>query len=163
MNRCVLMVTGSLIALNTASIAQADELKFRIVAHVTAVQSIDVGDVEGHALSVARQEGIAFLQDGSVASAILTAATTDYTKGAGTFVAYWRLTLNDGSTLFWRWNGPAKIEGTSTIFPEGPVTFISGTGQFAGAKVDGTMKAVRVAPLLVGAHLYGDVVLNVKK
>ena len=163
MNSRILMVIGSLIALNTASIAQADELKFRIVAHVTSAQSLDVGDVEGHALTVARQEGIAFLQDGSVGSAILTAATTDYTKGAGTFLAYWNLTLNDGSTLYWKWNGPAKVDGTLTIFPEGPVAVISGTGQFAGAKGDGTMKGIRVAPIAVGVHLIADVVLNVKK
>src|SRR6516164_2490675 len=108
MNRRIIMIVGSLIALNTASIALADELKFRIVAHVTSAQSLDVGDVEGHALSVARQEGIAFLQDGSVGSAILTAGISDYTKGAGTFVAYWKLTLADGSTLYWKWSGSAK-------------------------------------------------------
>jgi hypothetical protein len=144
MNRRILMVVGSLIALNTASIAQADELKFRIVSHVSSVQIANVGDVEGHALSVGRQEGLAFLQDGSVGAAILT-ATTDYTKGAGTFLAYWNLTLNDGSTLYWKWNGLAKVEGTSTISPESPVTIISGTGQFEGAKGDGTQKGVRVA------------------
>jgi hypothetical protein len=91
MNRRILMVIGALIALNGASIAQADEtLKFRIVSHVSSAQIDNVGDVEGHVLLVARQEGIAFLQDGSVAGAILT-ATSDYTKGAGTFVAYWTM------------------------------------------------------------------------
>jgi hypothetical protein len=95
MNRRILMVIGALIALNGASIAQADEaLKFRIVSHVSSAQIDNVGDVEGHVLLVARQEGIAFLQDGSVAGAILT-ATSDYTNGAGTFVAYWNLTLDD--------------------------------------------------------------------
>ena len=84
MNRRILIVIGSLITLSTASFAQADELKFRIVSHVTSAQSLDVGDVEGHVLAVARQEGIAFLQDGSVGSAILTAAIADYVKGAGT-------------------------------------------------------------------------------
>src|SRR4029077_274023 len=106
--------------------------------------------------------GLAFLQDGSVAGAILN-ATTDYTKGAGTFLAYWHLTLDDGSTLYWKWNGQAKVEGKTTTFPESPVTIISGTGKFEGAKGDGTQKGARVAPLAVGAHLYADVVLNVKK
>jgi hypothetical protein len=163
MNRRILMVIGALIALNGASIAQADEtLKFRIVSHVSSAQIDNVGDVEGHVLLVARQEGIAFLQDGSVAGAILT-ATSDYTNGAGTFVAYWNLTLDDGSTIYWRWNGVANVEGKKTIFPESPVTIISGTGRFEGAKGDGTQKGARVAPIAVGVHLYADVVLNVKK
>jgi hypothetical protein len=163
MNRRILMVIGALIALNGASIAQADEtLKFRIVAHVSSIQTLDVGDVEGHVLLVARQEGLAFLQDGSVAGAILT-ATSDYTKGAGTFSAYWNLTLDDGSKIYWLWNGLAKVEGKTTIFPESPVTIITGTGRFEGAKGDGTQKGARVAPIAVGVHLYADVVLNVKK
>src|SRR5580700_1116919 len=85
MNRRILIVIGALTALNGASIAQADQtLKFRIVSHVSSVQIDNVGDVEGHVLLVARQDGIAFLEDGSVVAAILT-ATSDYTKGAGTF------------------------------------------------------------------------------
>jgi hypothetical protein len=163
MNHRILMVIGGLIALNGASIARADEvLKFRIVSHIASVQIANVGDVEGHALSVGRQEGLAFLSDGSVGAAVLT-ATTDYTKGAGTFLAYWNLTLDDGSTIWWKWPGLAEVEGTTTTFPEGPVTIISGTGKFEGAKGDGTQKGVRVAPLAVGVHLYADVVLNVKK
>ena len=162
MNRFLLII-GTLIALTTASIAKADELKFRVVTHVTSSQSLDVGDVEGHALSVSRQDGIALMQDGSVAAASLTAALTDYSKGVGTFVAYWKVTLSDGSTLYWKWNGQALVAGSVTTFPENPITFISGTGQFAGATVSGTMKAMRVAPLAVGAHLIGDIVLTVKK
>lgn len=163
MIRRILIAVGSLIALHTASIVQAEELKLRIVAHVTSFQSLEVGDVEGHVLGVGRQEGIAFLQDGSVGSATLTAALTDFTKGEGTFVAYWKLTLTDGSTLFWKWSGPANVEGTTTNFPEGPIKFIKGTGKFAGANVAGTMRARRVAPLATGAHLIGDVVLEVNK
>jgi hypothetical protein len=49
------MVIGGLIALNTASIAQADEaLKFRIVTHVSSVQTLNVGDIDGHTMSVGR-------------------------------------------------------------------------------------------------------------
>jgi hypothetical protein len=165
MNRrsIITMMAVGVICFCASSIAQADEtLKFRIVSHVSSAQIDNVGDVEGHVLLVARQEGIAFLQDGSVAGAILT-ATSDYTNGAGTFVAYWNLTLDDGSTIYWRWNGVANVEGKKTIFPESPVTIISGTGQFAGAKGDGTQKGARVAPIAVGVHLYADVVLNVKK
>src|SRR6266446_5117751 len=109
------LIAVGVIGFCASSIARADEvLKFRIVSHIASVQIANVGDVEGHALSVARQEGLAFLSDGSVGAAVLT-ATTDYTKGAGTFLAYWNLALDDGSTLWWKWNGLAKVEGTSTI------------------------------------------------
>jgi hypothetical protein len=57
----------------------------------------------------------------------------------------------------------ANVKGKKTIFPESPVTIISGTGQFAGVKGDGTQKGARVAPITVGMHLYADVVPNVKK
>ena len=163
MKRRLLVIIGALIALNGASTVKADQtLKFRIVAHVASVQIDNVGDVEGHVLLVARQEGIAFLDDGSIAGATLT-ATSDYTKGAGTFLAYWNLTMNDGSTLYWKWPGTATVDGTTTTFPESPVTIVTGTGQFAGAKGDGTMKGIRVAAIAVGVHLIGDVVLNVRK
>src|SRR6266851_857953 len=55
--------------------ASDEVLKFRIVSHIASVQIANVGDVEGHALSVARQEGLAFLSDGSVGAAVLTATT----------------------------------------------------------------------------------------
>ena len=54
-------------------------------------------------------------------------------------------------------------EGTSTVFPEFPISVIRGTGRFEGATGDGTQTAVRVAPIAVGVHLIADVVLNVKK
>jgi hypothetical protein len=49
------------------------------------------------------------------------------------------------------------VEGTTTIFPESPGTIIIGTGQFEGAKGDGTQKGMRVAPVAVGVHLIADV------
>ena len=74
MNRrsIITMMAVGVIGFCASSIAKADEtLKFRIVSHVSSAQIDNVGDVEGHVLLVARQEGIAFLQDGSVAGAIL--------------------------------------------------------------------------------------------
>jgi hypothetical protein len=47
---------------------KADEtLKFRSIYHATSVQSQDVGDVDGHTLSVVRISGLASFPDGSVA------------------------------------------------------------------------------------------------
>jgi hypothetical protein len=150
-------------ALLTGDIARADELlKFRLVTHATSVQAQDVGDVDGHALGVARQSGLALFPDGAVGTTYFT-ATNDFTKGAGTFLAYYNLTLKDGSVLWFKTNGTAKPDGTTTIFPEAPVSVLRGTGRFEGAKGDGTLSGLRVTPLAVGADLYVDVSINLKR
>jgi hypothetical protein len=148
---------------STANNARADEvLKFRIVTHATSVQFQDVGDVDGHALGVARQSGLALFSDGSVGITYFT-ATNDFTKGAGTFLAYYNLTLKDGSVLWFKASGTAKPDGTTTIFPETSVSVLRGTGRFDGATGDGTLSGLRVTPLTVGADLYADVNINVRK
>jgi hypothetical protein len=145
------------------SMANADEvLKFRIVTHATSVQSLDVGDVDGHAQGLARQSGLAFFPDGSYATTYFT-ATNDFTKGAGTYLTYYNLTLRDGSVLWFTANGTAKPEGTTTIFPETRVSVLRGTGRFEGATGDGTLSGMRVTPLAVGADLFVDVNINLKK
>ena len=69
----------------------------------------------------------------------------------------------NGEWLDSKRGGPVDVEGATTNLPQGPITFIKGTGKFAGANIGGTMKASRVAPVATGAHLIGDVVLNVNK
>jgi hypothetical protein len=146
------------------SIARADEvLKFRIIAHATFIQSHEVGDVDGHTLGLAHYSGLASFADGSVGT-INTTATTDYIKGTGTVsVVYYNVTLKDGSTLWWRGSGPAKLEGATTIFPDAPLSVLRGSGRFEGAKGDGISNGARLTALAVGAELYLDVIINVKK
>ena len=45
------------------------------------------------------------------------------------------------------------IEGTTTVFPEFPISVLRGTGRFEGATGNGKQTAARVVPLQVGAHL----------
>jgi hypothetical protein len=145
------------------SIARADEvLRFRIFAHANAVQTEDVGDVDGHTMSLSRFAGLASFPDGSVGTINFT-ATTDYIKGSGTNFGYWKLTLKDGSILWYKLTGTAKTEGTTTIFPDAPIGVLGGTGRFEGAKGDGTSSGARLTPLAAGADLYVDAVINVKK
>jgi hypothetical protein len=157
-----LMAVG-LISSCAGSIARADEvLKLRAIMHATFIQSQEVGDVDGHALGLAHYSGLASFADGSVGTINFT-ATTDYVKGSGTNSAYYNLTLKDGSVLRYKATGAAKLEGTVTIFPEAPVSVLGGTGRFEGAKGDGTSIGARLTPLAVGAELYADHVINVKK
>jgi hypothetical protein len=71
--------------------------------------------------------------DGSVGTAHFT-FTSDYIKGAGTFLTYFNVALQDGSALWWKGTGQAKPEGATAIFPEFPVSVLHGTGRFEGAK-----------------------------
>jgi hypothetical protein len=163
MSRRTTYTLTALAALCVANTAKADEtLKFRAVLHANAVQTQEVGDVDGHTMSVGRYSGLALFPDGSVGTANFT-FTTDYIKGAGTFLTYYNVTLKDGSTIWYKGTGPARLEGTTTVFPEAPVTILRGTGRFEGAKGDGTGAGARLTPLATGAELYIDAVLNVKK
>lgn len=124
-----------------SNIARADEaLKFRIVMHATSNQTQDVGDVDGHTMSLSRFSGLALFPDGSVGTANFT-FTGDYIKGTGTFLTYFK----------------------ATIFPEFPISVLSGTGRFEGAKGDGSQTGERLTPLSSGAEMYANVVINLKK
>ena len=142
--------------------ARADEtLKFRMVTHVTSAQSHDVGDVEGHAVSLTRFSGLAFFPDGAVVTASFVAAT-DYTNGAGTFTLYPVLTFDDGSILRLKSVGTGTIDGTKTRFT-GTLTVLGGKGRFENARGDGALTGTRHTPLSVGADLVSDYVINFKK
>src|SRR5262249_8707868 len=102
-----------------------ETLNFRIVTHVTSVQSLDIGDVDGHAASLARFSGLAFFPDGTVC-AVSFASVSDYTKGAGSFTLYPIVTF-EGSSVFW-----IKSMGTGTI--DGEETRIHGAPTDAGSR-----------------------------
>jgi hypothetical protein len=158
------MMSAGVIGFCAGNIAKADEvLKFRIFTHAVSLQSLDVGNVDGHSMFLGHFAGLASFPDGSVGAAKFT-FTGDYTKGTGTFSTYFNITLKDGSTLWWKGAGQGKPDGTTTVFPEFPITVLSGTGKFEGAKGDGSQTGVRLTPMpSAGADVYADVVLNLKK
>jgi hypothetical protein len=162
-NRKVALATVTLSCLCATSSSWADEtLKYRQFTHATNVQTIDVGDVDGHLLGVNRQSGIASFPDGSVATAYFT-ALTDYVKGTGiALVVYTNVTFGDGSELWTKGTNTTVAEGNKSIF-KGTLTVIGGKGRYAGATGDGTFTGVRLAPLSTGADLYLDATINVKK
>jgi hypothetical protein len=153
--RSILTMTAvGVIGFCASSIARADEVvKFRMFMHATFAQSQEVGDVEGHTLSLAYYSGLALFSDGSVSPANFT-ATADYVKGAGTFSTYFSVSPKD-STLWIKVTGTAKPEGATTVFPEATVTVVGGSGRFEGAKGDGTfVGGVRLTPPAAGAELW---------
>jgi hypothetical protein len=138
--------------------AQAEDLEFRAVLHVTSAQSQDVGDVDGHVLSLVRASGIASFQDGSTATTYLI-AQADTTKGAGTNMSYSNLSFDDGSVLWYRTEGTATVDGNRTIY-KGMITVIGGKGRFAGAKGEGGFAGARPG---TGPDLFLDQMISVKK
>jgi hypothetical protein len=159
-----ILVLAASIGTAAPGLARADEtVKFRLVMHVTGVQTQEVPDVDGHTMSVIKFSGLASFPDGAVGTASLV-ATTDYIKGSGTFSNYVTVTSKDGSTITYKMtNAPAKPDGATTVFPEAPVTIVRGTGRWDGAKGDGSQSGARLTPLASGAELYADSVLNLKK
>jgi hypothetical protein len=138
--------------------ARAEDLECRAVVHVTSAQSQDVGDIDGHVLSLVRASGIASFQDGSTAATYLV-AQTDYIKGAGTATSYNNLTFDDGSVLWYKAAGTATVDGNRTIF-KGMITVIGGKGRFAGAKGEGGLNGARLG---TGPDLFLDQMISVRK
>jgi hypothetical protein len=145
-----------------AGAVDADEtLKSRTVMHSLNAQTIDVGDVDGHILGVARFSGIVSLPDGSTATSYFTGAF-EYTKGAGPVSTYMNVTYEDGSALWLKTMGTAAVDGTKTVF-KGTLNVLGGKGRYAGATGDGSFSGARTVPLAAGADLYLDLTVNVKK
>ena len=118
MNRrsALTMMAVGVVGFCASGLARADEvLKFRAIVHANSVQSQEVGDVDGHVLSIGRFSGLASFPDGSVGTTYFT-AETDYIKGSGTALVYHNLNLKDGSELWYKVTGTAKLEGTTTLF-----------------------------------------------
>jgi hypothetical protein len=164
MNRYAVLNLSSVALLGAlfSNPAQADEtLKFREAMHAVSVQSQEVGDVDGHVLSLVRFSGLAFLPDNSVGTTHFFGAT-DYTKGTGPYSAYHDLALSDGSVLWLKWVGTTTAVGANSRI-QGTLTVLGGKGRFEGAKGEGTINGERLVPLATGADLYLDLVINVKK
>src|SRR5262245_49785068 len=108
--RSILTLANELLCFGASSYARADEkMKFRTIVNATSVHSQDVGDVDGHLISVGRFQGLASFTDGTVGTTYFVFAT-DYIKGSGTFSTYNNLTLNDGSVLWYKLNGTTRVE-----------------------------------------------------
>jgi hypothetical protein len=157
-----LFVFSAITLLAVGAAAKADEtLKYRAVMHATSVQPQDVGDVDGHSLTLVRFSGITEFADGATGTGYFV-GIADYTKGNGKGFTYTNLTLDDGSVLWFTQDQKTRVDGTKSIF-EGTITVLGGKGRFAGAKGDGTFTGARTVPLASGADLYFDYVINLKK
>lgn len=93
----------------------AKALNVHMVTHVASAQSLEVGDVDGHVASLARFSGLAFYSDGTVGT-VNFVSLADYTDGSGSFTLFPILNFDDGSELWVKSVGTARIDGSKTRF-----------------------------------------------
>ena len=157
---CIFTI-GAVLALTVTAAAADETVKISSILRATVVESQDVGDVDDHSMSLTRYSGLTRFSDGTTGFCYFV-ATTDYIKGAGTFLVYNNVTLSDGSVLWLKATGMTTIDGTTSRF-QGTVTLLGGKGKYEGATGDGTLTGARTVPLALGADLYNDLVINIKK
>jgi hypothetical protein len=157
----VAAVAVAFVLSGSSSAGAGEVLTFHLVTDANSVQTLNVGDVEGHVLRLNRRSGLALFADGSVGASSY-AEMGDYTKDVGTYIAYCKVTHSDGSVLWFKVTGATKSEEATTAFPEAPIAVLKSTGRFAGVSGDGTFKG-QLTPFSLGANLYGDVVINLKE
>ena len=74
-------MTAAVSALALTAAAADETVKFSSILHATFVESQDVGDVDGHAMSLTRYSGLTRFSYGTTGLCYFV-ATTDYIEGA---------------------------------------------------------------------------------
>jgi hypothetical protein len=111
-------------------------MKCKVTRVVTKVETMPVGDEEGHTLAMRITEGLAFFENGDIAnfkSQAISDQRTGTDKGAQS-IAYIFFTFEDGSSII------ATIEYRTIADPSGKIStkakgeIIKGTGRYKGIK-----------------------------
>jgi hypothetical protein len=146
-----------------SNVASADETpKYQSIWHTTFVQSQNIPDTDGHIVAVIRNEGVASFPDGTTAIDQF-AGTIDYTKGSGPAITYGEMTFSGAIDAIHKINRHNDYRRPANDF-QGHNNHHWRQGPFRWGKGDGTFTGGRRQPQPgAGAHLYGDIILNVKK
>ena len=143
----VLVILG--LVLGSAIQAGAESLKFKFYSYVTQDESLPVGDVEGHMLSLTTRRAFCILENGEIASEVAV-QLRDLVKGSGSTIQYRTMTFAaDGSTIMVK--AQTTVDGTAAGISKARTTreIIKGTGRFQGVKGTGT-SAAKYLPLEKG-------------
>ncbi len=123
--------------LASASQATAETLTSKIFTHITKMETVPIGDVEGHVIMLNVREGVGVFSNGDRAW-FKSTQVHDFIKMAGPFDQYGTYTFQDGSTITTHTKGtvtPTQQGVSSVVKFTGDI--IAGTGRFQGIK--GTM------------------------
>jgi hypothetical protein len=125
----------------------AESFKARLINGMTKMETIAVGDEEGHVVGVYERKGVTMYENGEVANEV-TRGTFDSAKG---WQGYCLQTFQDGSTMWMRHRGSMRkgkvVEATFEL--------IGGTGRYEGIKGSGTFTGGYVA-YAEDSRAYGD-------
>ena len=120
-------------ALGSAIQAGAETLKCKHSQTNTKIESMEVGDEEGHFIGVQRMEGLAYCENGEIAR-VRTDSTFDFVRGKGTqSLGYTFLTFDDNSTIIVKFQRSVVYEGGASS-AKASSEIIKGTGRFEGIK-----------------------------
>ena len=113
--------------------ARAETMKCRVTSYIVSVESLEVGAAEGHFLLLYSRRGLAFFENGEVAT-ITSWVTQDSVKGTSTFQLYMLFTFGDGSTVVAKGNGTTQPDPKILATFKGEGEYAKGTGRFEGIK-----------------------------
>ncbi len=144
-----------------ATQAGAETTKCRLATYLTKVEWSPVGDVKGHVVGFYSRRGLAFFENGEVAT-FSNRGSFDSTKGKSSYQGYNLYTYEDGSTTIGTVQGTlTPIEGTKQRSAKGTQKFIKGTGRFEGIKGSGTHTGTQVMRYSKEKGILGDAYFDV--
>ncbi len=144
-----------------ATQARAETVKCRVVTYLAKVEWSPVGDVKGHIVGFYSRRGLAFFENGEVAT-FSNRGSFDSIKGKSSYQGYSLFTYEDGSTTIGKVQGTlTPIEGTKQRSVKGTQEYIKGTGRFEGIKGSGTHTGTQVMPYSKEKGIRGDAYYDV--
>jgi hypothetical protein len=142
----------------TASLAQEKvEVKMRAYAVVTEMERFEVGDTEGHFISILQNKGVS--SDGKFVRYFTT--RSDLIKGNGTLSGYGQyVEVKDGDAIFLKFDGSVSTikspEGKLKITFKGPYSYTKGTGKYENLQGGGTFSGGYIGKGIMYVDVEGE-------
>ena len=141
--------------------AAAETSNIKVTSYSTQVEIIQVGDIEGHILMPHTRRGLAFFENGDVATYTCW-ATADLIKGKGTADGYTMLAFEDGSTIVYKFKAIWEPGPRGFAVGKGTGEFTKGTGRYEGIKGDLTWSGKYYTSYSKEKGTLGDSVIEAK-
>ena len=139
----IVVITGLILMSFTPVAAQMRT--FKVFNYITKMESIPVGDVEGHFIGCMERRGTSYWDNGEI-STMSAVSSLDVVKGKGTWQGYAIQTFEDGSTIVTYMNGTTELGPKGLPVNKGTGEIFKGTGRFEGVKGTSTVIGKRLTP-----------------
>ena len=128
--------------------AQAETMKCKVARVVTKVETMPVGDEEGHILMMLISEGLAFFENGDIANFKSPAVADRMTGKVSQSIGYTFFTFEDGSSIIGRFQFSSIADQSGKMSTKSVGEIIKGTGRYQG--ITGTFSSTGKAFYLKG-------------